>query len=254
MAVNKIYPTIFFDVGSTLLGLNPTWEAIYHRVFQKAGFDLPLGEVEQAVSYSWNIVKDQDSSHSYETSLEYNRSWQREIERRVMDRLGIHPAVQEEIFWKIIEAFEEPSTYILYPETKNVLEKLKEQGYKLGIISNWSWHLPELCESFDIARYFEAIITSSRVGFPKPQTEIFKVGLEKLKAEPSQSLHIGDTFSADIEGAWKAGLKALWIIRPDGQWRAEPQTSLQKSIQIKNLEEIWPFLEKGVPGPQTPEF
>ena len=250
---NPIYNTVFLDMGSTLVGLSPTWEAVYHQVFQKAGYDLPIGEVEQAVSYSWGIVGEEDHNASYITTLESNREWQREVEHRVMERLGIHPQVRDEVFWKIIAAFEDPATYPLYPETCAVLERLKSEGYKLGIISNWSWHLPELCESLDLSRYFDVIVTSARVGCPKPQARIFELALDQIGAKPQEAVHIGDTFKADVIGAWGVNIAALWLDRRDEQLHLEKKgslTPLQKAIRIESLNDIWPFLEKGVPKPE----
>lgn len=237
-------------MGSTLVGLNPGLEAIYHRVFQKAGYDLPLGEVEQAVAYSWGIVVGEDSTINSVATLEASRQWQRAVEGRVMERLGIHPDVHDSLYWKLIEAFEDPATYPPYPETRAVLERLKAEGYRLGIISNWSWHLPELCESLDLARYFEVIITSARVGYPKPQSRIFETALSQIGAKPHEALHVGDTFGADVEGAWSVGMEALWLDRRNEQLRLEkkgPLTPLQRAIRIESLNDIWPFLEKGVP-------
>ncbi|MEI6045432.1 MAG: HAD-IA family hydrolase [Chloroflexota bacterium] len=250
MSPNKIYTTVFFDMGSTLVDLNPSWKTIYHQIFQKAGYDLPFGEVEQAIDYSWGIVSNEDHTANYETTLEASRAWQREVEKRVMERLGLPPRVHDEIFWKIIEAFEDPATYPLYPETRSVLERLKAEGYRLGIISNWGWHLPELCNSLGLTQYFEVILTSARVGCPKPQPRIFETALSQIKAEPHQAFHIGDTFKSDIEGAWKVNMAALWLDRRNEQLHFEkkgPLTPLQRSIRIESLNEIWTFLETGVP-------
>lgn len=206
--------TVFFDMGGTLAGLNPGYEAIYHRVFQKAGFNLPLGEVERAISYSWGLVAEQDATAEYTNTLEATRTWQREVEERVMERLNIRPAVREEIFWQIIQAFEDPATYQLYPDTLPALTALKQAGYRLAIISNWSWHLPELCEALGLTPYFEQIYTSARLGFAKPHPAIFKQALAGLKVVPEEAIHIGDSYRADVQGASRLGIRPLWLRRP----------------------------------------
>src|SRR4051794_13600827 len=101
-------------MGSTLADLNPSYEAIYHKVFQKAGYDLPLGDVERAIAYSWGIVTEQDVTTEYINTIEGTRAWQREVEERVMERLNIHPHVREDVFWDITRAFEDPASYRLY--------------------------------------------------------------------------------------------------------------------------------------------
>lgn len=243
------YKTIFLDVGSTLLELTQTWEKVYHQVFQRAGYEIELGEVEQAVAYSWGIVSQQDPTAFFENTLNGSRRWQQEIEQRVMERLGIHPNIQEELFWKIIEAFENPQSYYVFPETIPTLTRLKAEGYRLGIISNWSWNLPDLCEHHGLAKYFDQIVTSARIGCSKPNKVIFQTALQQMQADPATSLHIGDTFRADVLGAASVGMAALWLDKRNEAARFEkiaPLTELQKNIRITSLDQIWSFLEKPV--------
>ncbi|HEX2916301.1 MAG TPA: HAD-IA family hydrolase [Chloroflexia bacterium] len=239
--------TVFFDMGNTLAGLNPSWQGIYHQVFQRAGLDLPIGEVEEAVSYSWGIVSTQDATAEYITTLEGNRAWQREIEERVMERLNIHPAVREELFWEIIKAFENPDSYALYHDTVPTLEKLQKSGYKLAIISNWSWHLPELCNAMGLTPFFSQIFTSARVGYPKPNPKIFEYALQTLEIRPDEALHVGDSLSADVGGATELGINALWLVRPEEQPlydEASLNLKLGKPVRrISTLLETVEFLE-----------
>jgi REG-2-like HAD superfamily hydrolase len=242
---NKI-ETIFFDMGSTLAGIKPSWEGVYHQVFQKSGYDLPLEEVEQAVNYSWGIVGQQDATAEFVTTREAGYAWQLEVEKRVMERLKIEPHVHERIFWEIIAAFEHEETYALYPETVSVLEDLKSKGYRLGIISNWSWHLPDLCDKLGITKYFEYIASSARVGYAKPRREIFLNALANMHAKPETSIHIGDTWSADVEGARGVGVFGLWLNRPTEKLLL-PQTHQRSperdQVRIETLDEVWNFLE-----------
>lgn len=231
-------------MGSTLADLNPGWKEIYHQVFQKHGLNLNLDEVEAAVSYSWSIVGQEDATAEYGTSLEANREWQRAVEERVMERLQIQPAVREEIFWSIIEAFESPDNYRLYPETVEVLEKLRGLGYRLAIISNWSWHLPELCDALNITAYFEKIFVSARVGYPKPNPKLFQHALKEMQIQPSEAIHIGDSYSADVVGATEQGIAALWLVRPQeyALYEERADRSLKPAAKIASLHEVVDFL------------
>ena len=238
--------TLFFDMGMTLAGLKTGWHGVYHQIFQRAGYDLPLGEVEQAVSESWAQVATEDPTAEYEANLEFSRTWQREVEERVMQRLDIHPAVREDIFWQILQAFEDPATYELYPEVLPTLDKLQAAGYRMAIISNWGWHLPELCQALGLTPYFEQIFTSARVGYAKPNPKIFHYVLDQMRINPAQGLHTGDSLSADVGGAWGVGLGALWLVRPaDQPLYDEEKLKLipsQVAVQISSLEGVLEYL------------
>jgi putative hydrolase of the HAD superfamily len=231
-------------MGSTLARLKPSVHAIYHQVFQKAGHDLPLDEVEAAVTASWEIVAAEDMNTDYPASLEFNRSWQREVEERVMERLQIRPDVREDIFWGIIAAFENPNSYELYPEAHDVLTTLKDAGYRLAIISNWSWHLPDLCDLLGITPYFEQIFTSARLGYAKPNPKLFQYVIREMNISPTEALHTGDSFSADVIGATSQGIGTFWLVRPEENPHAadRPDAPCQPLARIPNLYDVLTYL------------
>ena len=236
--------TVFFDMGSTLADLNPSYEGIYHKVFQKAGYDLPLGDVERAITYSWGIVTEQDATTEYVSTLEGTRNWQREVEERVMERLNIHPNVREDVFWEIIQAFEDPASYCLYDDAQPTLETLKKAGLRLAIISNWSWHLPELCDALGLTPYFEQIFTSARLGFAKPHPEIFTRALAGMNITADQAIHVGDSYKADVVGANRVGIQPLWLRRPQKLplYADHPAEQTGPIITIQGLAEVGTFL------------
>ncbi len=91
---------------------------------------------------------------------------------------------------------------------------------RLGLISNNA-----VAEQFaklrelDIARYFEAIVISEDVGVAKPDAKIFALALERLGASARQTVMVGDSLHADVQGARNAGIGAVWLNRspPNGQ-------------------------------------
>ena len=239
------YDTVFFDMGSTLAKLSGGWSGPYHQVFQKAGLDLPMGEVEAAVGDSWAQVAAEDATTHYEASREATLRWQREVEERVFERLKIHPPQRDELFWQLVEAFEHPGTYELYPDALPTLQALQAAGYRMAIISNWSWHLPDLCESLGLTPYFEQIFTSARLGYAKPHPKIFEAALSAMGCRPDRALHVGDSLSADVGGAGALGLSTLWLVRPDEHPLYDEyqfNSTIRPTRQIKSLDEVGPFL------------
>jgi putative hydrolase of the HAD superfamily len=71
--------------------------------------------------------------------------------------------------------------------------------------------LPSLKKQFE--GFFDVITLSYEHGYVKQHPSIFVTTLEKLKASPNQSLHVGDDPIADIQGARSIGMKTVFIKR-----------------------------------------
>jgi putative hydrolase of the HAD superfamily len=87
------------------------------------------------------------------------------------------------------------------------------------VISNWVWALPELLHDLEIAHHFEAIVASARVGYVKPQREIFAHALDVTGVRPERAVHVGDNPDADVAGAAALGILPVLLDR-DGRFPA----------------------------------
>jgi putative hydrolase of the HAD superfamily len=92
---------------------------------------------------------------------------------------------------------------------------LSTSDYTLGIVSNWGWCLPRICRQLGLARYFDFILASSRVGYAKPHPGIFQRALAIAGVAPAQALHVGDSVYADVDGARAVGMDAVLLDRSD---------------------------------------
>ena len=115
-----------------------------------------------------------------------------------------------EVFYKITEAHWKPEK-----DTVPLLESLLEKKYHLAIVSNASdeGNVNRLIDNANIREYFEIILISASVGVRKPHPQIFRMALDQWGVQPSQCIMVGDTLSADIEGANKIGMHNIWITR-----------------------------------------
>ena len=80
----------------------------------------------------------------------------------------------------------------LYPETLSVLQKLKDRGLKLGLISNSAFSYKTPFYDLGLDLYFDTTLFSFEVGMKKPNLEIYKLSLQKLDVLPEQCIMIGD--------------------------------------------------------------
>ena len=61
---------------------------------------------------------------------------------------------------------------------------------------------------------FDHVVTSEAVRVYKPRARIFEVALERLRAPAAEEvLHVGDSLTADIEGAARIGMRTVWVNR-----------------------------------------
>lgn len=100
-------------------------------------------------------------------------------------------------------------------DTHAVLTELKQMGYRLCIISNASntEDLNNLIDNSNLRPYFDHFVISAEEKIRKPHPLIYRKALRVMSAAPDESLMIGDTLTADILGAQKAGIRTVWITR-----------------------------------------
>ncbi len=120
-----------------------------------------------------------------------------------------------------------------FEDAQHTLNRLIEQGYPLGLISNthWRW-LPERFKQ--VEPFFQVITLSYQHGYAKPHPSIFHSTVTKLGVKPANCLHVGDDLLADAIGARKAGMKTAYIRRGEQDSDAD--------IEISRLSEVLRFL------------
>jgi len=122
-----------------------------------------------------------------------------------------------------------------YPDAEETLLRLKDLGYRLGLICNTHWRfLPE--RRRELQPFFDAITLSYEHGYMKPHPSIFHATLMRLDVKPDKCLHVGDNPIADVWGAKKAGMKTVYIRRNELDTEAD--------VVIQRLSELTRYLDK----------
>jgi len=102
-----------------------------------------------------------------------------------------------------------PNYNHLFDGTHEILEYL-DSKYQLHIITNGFEEVQTLkMEKSKIIHFFHEIITSESVGVKKPNSRVFEYALEITKAKPENSVMIGDSIEADINGALNCNITAI---------------------------------------------
>ena len=94
---------------------------------------------------------------------------------------------------------------------REALERLRGAGFKLAVVSNSEGTIEQMLTEIGLRELFATVIDSSVVGFTKPDPRIFALALERLGVEAGEALMVGDSPSADVDGAHAVGIRAALI-------------------------------------------
>ncbi|HYA77265.1 MAG TPA: HAD family hydrolase [Verrucomicrobiae bacterium] len=155
---------------------------------------------------------------------------------KTLKSLGYNYTVSSPIVAAATAEFcDEFMTFVYLDENIEELLRVLHGKYKLGIISNFA--IPEcvhkLLKTHNLDKLFDAIVISGAVNKRKPSPEIFKRTLKVLGVSASETVFVGDTLDADIEGAKAVGMKAVYIER-----RSEKVEHVSPDQTIKSLSEL----------------
>ncbi len=138
------------------------------------------------------------------------------LAERVFQRFGVPPArkpspQEADAIWRILG----PEAFSPYPEARAVLATVHSAGYRTAALSNWHCGLESFCDELGLTEELDDVIVSDEVGCAKPDPRLFAEACRRLGLPPAKILHVGDTWSEDVEGARAAGMPVLHLVRGD---------------------------------------
>jgi len=109
----------------------------------------------------------------------------------------------------------------LLPGAREAVAGLHARGHRLFILTNGFESVQHLkMEHSGLAPFFDAVITSDSVGFPKPDARAFAACLERTGSTAQRAVMIGDDLVCDVGGAREAGWRQVHY-NPEGRKHRE---------------------------------
>jgi len=131
-----------------------------------------------------------------------------------------------------------PEQTSLLPFARELLDYLYPK-YPLTLISNGFVEVQyKKLKSCRIEHYFSHVVLSEQACALKPDREIFNYALRLNQATPEEAIMIGDSFSADIEGAKNAGIDQIYLQRNN----LLSYTGQHATFIVKSLQEVFSIL------------
>jgi len=212
--VRDDYKALLFDMGYTLVYFEPPTRAIIRTALRDVGVERSEHEIEAAIEAVWGAYYHQAATATFPPTEAHDRQTQKRLSERLLTELGLPAQDLVTTYRRSIEArFDRPGVVRPYAEVADVLIRLKEMGYRLGIVSNWSWNLRQRVAQAGLADFFEVVWASAYAGCNKPHPAIFHQALEQMGVPPQRALYVGDSYDHDVVGARNAGLDAVLLDR-----------------------------------------
>ena len=217
--------TIAIDIGS-FSRLPKSIVSVLHR----RGFNVDEEDVAKAIQTSLDVLP---------SGLDYSDFARVAL---TLSKLGLTP--KPELVEDLYKVFSE--TLMLSTEldkdTKDLLAWLKERKLKVGILSNHGSYdaVRNFLGKHDLLKFLDIVVTSHHIGWRKPSKQIFHYALALLNVKSEESVYVGDDILADIFGAKRAGLRAVWKATSSSvtPWIA-PDAIITRLSQLKELIEQW---------------
>ena len=224
-----------FDLDNTLLIKRPTICERIVQIFNDCGRSVKMDEVSRAYAMT-------ESWQGAQIEKENKTGVRMSDEEYLSNLLAIYDSVLNiDNDTSIIEPLTEAlygryaKNYCLADCAIETLEKLKNDGLKLGIVSNNHSAIRSIICDLTIDRFFDAIIISEEVGLFKPDPKIIELALSKLEVSPSDAVYIGD-HPFDVKCAYDAGVTPIWI--PQNEYFTLPDNVSEPEYVISSLIDI----------------
>jgi FMN phosphatase YigB (HAD superfamily) len=82
----------------------------------------------------------------------------------------------------------------------------------------------------------------------KPNPRFFRLALEAAGVRAAEALMVGDSYRADVRGAWNAGMDAVWLDRHEGVRITPADEPVPTDVRIiRSLDELPDIVRAGGP-------
>ncbi len=156
--------------------------------------------------------------------------------------LDVAEAVLEEAAVRHLDAWTPHVRH--FPDAATVLAQLREQGLRLGLLSNTHW--PRAFHERFLARdglvdALEARLYTSEMTHLKPHPSVFRAALDALGVEAAEgAVFVGDRPYDDVWGAQQAGLRTVLVANDHAPpWDVVPDATVVALADLPAVVDAW---------------
>jgi putative hydrolase of the HAD superfamily len=222
---------IFFDAAGTLIKPARRVGESYSLIAAKHGKNVPSKDLFERFRICFDNAPRLAFPNTAPNEIEgLERHWWKTLVAQVFapwDPFDDFDGYFDELF----AYFATPAAWRLYPEVNDTLSALNQRGITLAVISNFDSRLVRILDGLGVGSWFANVFVSSRVGYAKPDRQIFDTALARHGIDAQSAIHVGDSETNDLIGAQNAGINGVLIDRGGRAETFEPN-------RIASLREI----------------
>ncbi|OZH52161.1 hydrolase [Hydrocoleum sp. CS-953] len=207
---------ILLDAVGTLFDVRGSVGEIYQQFASEWGVDISPVTVNKAFFESFKAAPPMAFPGAEPAKIpDLEFEWWCDIAAETYKKVGVLEQFSDfrKFFSELYDYFATAAPWFVYPDVKPALTKWRDSGINLAVLSNFDSRLYPVLSALNLVDFFSDITISTEVGAAKPDRKIFAAALQKYNCTIEEVLHIGDSLTADYEGAINVGIKAFLLNR-----------------------------------------
>jgi putative hydrolase of the HAD superfamily len=197
--------TVFLDAGGVLVW--PNWSRVADAL-RAHGVKVEAEKLEAADALARYEL---DRAQVVDASTDQRRS--RSFFDLVFEEAGIDVSDRTDAAMKDVLAYhKENNLWEIVPDfVKPALQKLRDRGYRLAVVSNANGTVEKLFQRKGLRPLVDIIFDSAVEGLEKPDRRFFDLALARSGARAATTVHVGDFYNIDVVGARGASLTPVLV-------------------------------------------
>jgi len=228
-----IYKFLLFDLDHTLLDFDAAEDVALSQLLNEEGVEDIQAYKNYYVPMNKSLWKD----------LELKKITKQELVNTRFAKLFAHFGIEKDGAY-LAERYQFflSKQGQIFPGVEDLLKKLIHQGFELYAATNGITFIQTgRLEQSGIAPYFKEIFISEQLHTQKPDAVFYeKIGSRIPNFDKNQTLMIGDSLSADIQGGNNAGIDTIWY----NPHHLENKSLAQPTYEVDSYQALLLILDK----------
>lgn len=205
---------VFFDVGETLVHVDPSFADLFVTVLAGAGHERSGDEVRDASAHIYARFSEAARDGSmWTTSPERSREFWTSVYQRMLGELRVPN--DDGLASTLYREFTRMENYVLFDDVRPAIAALRQAGLLLGVVSNFEAWLEDWFGVHELVETFPVRVISGIEGIEKPDERIFRLALERAGVDAAASAYVGDNPEFDVDPPAALGMFPVLVDRRD---------------------------------------